>query len=114
MNFSDKIVTRIPLECIWTEERELEATRASYLTSNDIGSLLKKSSVQFIVADCGCKLTWIDKKSCFNFWKNEAKLHIADNIDRFYLDDFIDNYAYIASLWTTKDDTPIILLEKYH
>ena len=114
MNFSDKIVTTIPLESVWTAQEELPAKRITYLTSEDITQLLKTSVLQFVVADAGDKLKWVDPNRCFDFWKNEAKQHIADNVNQIDLNGFADNYAYVASQWTTQDDIPIILLEKFH
>ncbi len=114
MNFSDKIVTTIPLENIWTDQNEIQANRTSYLTSDEIKSLLKKSFVQFIVADIGHKLKWIDKDQGFNFWRTEVERHLANDINHIVLNNFVDNYAYVASEWTGEHGTSIILLEKFH
>ena len=113
MNFSDKIITTIPLNTLWTNETEIQAQRTAYVTRNDIRLLLKETPVQFIVADVGHKLKWIDSHHCFDFWKAEAT-HIAENPERVDLGDFVDNYAYVASLWTGRQDIPIVLLEKVH
>lgn len=113
MKFADKIVTTIPLNILWTNDTEVQAERSTYLSPNDIRSLLKESPVQFIVADVGHKLKWIDDDQCFDFWKAE-KNHIAENPGQVNLEDFIDNYAYIASRWTGEQDIPIVLLEKVH
>ncbi|MBO2009580.1 hypothetical protein [Hymenobacter negativus] len=114
MNTANKIVASIPLENIWTDESELPAKRIAYLTSEDIVQLLKKSIVHFIVADVGHKLQWIDKSQCFNFWKQEAKPHIADDVAKIDLATYVDNYAYVASQWATQGEAPIITLEKFH
>ena len=114
MNVADKIVTSIPLETLWIDKSLLLAKRMSYLTSKDIVRLLQKSAVQFVVADVGHKLKWIDKNQCFDFWKKEAKQHIADNADKIDLESFAANYAYVASLWTTQNEIPIITLEMFH
>ena len=84
------------------------------MTSNDVSELLKRSAVQFVVADVGSKLKWIDKDQCFDFWKTEAALHIANDVLKIHLDDFSDNYAYIASHWMGNTTAPIVLLEKIH
>ena len=77
MNFSDKIVTRIPLDIIWTPENELKSQRISHLTLANIKDFLKQGQVNFIVADVGQKLRWIQPSRCFNFWKSEVEKHIA-------------------------------------
>lgn len=114
MDTADRIVASIPLQSIWTADCELPAKRMAYLTSGDVVQLLKKSAVQFVVADVGHKLQWIDVNHCFNFWKQEAKCHIADYPDKIDLDGAVGNYAYVASRWAGQDETPIITLEKIH
>jgi kynurenine formamidase len=114
MNFSDKIVSTIPLQNLWTQENQIEAQRISYLTKDKLKELLKKGRVKFVVADVGQNLKWIDEAECFSFWKSEVEKHLADNINKIDLDIFPDNYAYIASEWTANKETPIVLLEKAH
>jgi hypothetical protein len=114
MKLSDKIVTDIPLETIWTDEEQLQASRESYLTDLEVHQLLKSSTIQFIVADPGQKLKWVDINDCFRFWKTEVSKHLANDFNEIELDTFPDNYAYLASRWTAENKPPIIVLEKYH
>jgi hypothetical protein len=114
MKLSGKVVTKIPLETLWTNELEIPAKRKSYLTKNDIKQLLKQSKLQFVIADGGYKLNWIEINKCFDFWKSEVEKHLATDINKIYLDNFPDNYAYIASEWIGEIETPIVLLEKVH
>jgi len=114
MNFSDKIVTAMPLVNIWTTNNELKSQRVAYLTKDDIKNILKQGPVNFIVADVGHKLIWIDPSQCYDFWKSEVQIHVATDLRNIYLDNFVDNYAYVASKWNADDPTPIILLEKRH
>ena len=114
MNFSVKIVTQIPLDTIWTSETELKSERVCYLTADTIKDLLRQGQVNFIIADVGLKLTWVDKNQCFDFWKLEVEKHLATDINVIYIDNFPDNYAYLASEWMDDGPTPIILLEKMH
>ena len=114
MNFSDKIVTIIPLDTIWTSESELKSKRGRYLTADNIKDLLRQGQVNFMIADVGQKPTWIDRTQCFNFWKLEVEKHLVTDINKIYIDNFRDSYAYVASEWTVDGSTPIILLEKMH
>jgi len=114
MNFSDKIVTSIPLDFIWTEQGKVHVTRGSYLTIDDIKQLLNKTIVQFVVADVGQELKWVDKSECFDFWKREVKRHLAHGPDKIDLTAYPNHYAYLASGWTGESESPIILLEKVH
>ena len=76
--------------------------------------MLRTGQVQFVVANVGDKLRWIDASECYNFWKEELETHFAENITRFYPDEFPGEYAYLASEWRGEIQMPIILLEKYH
>jgi hypothetical protein len=114
MNFSDKIVTIIPLDTLWSQETELNYKRVSYLTKTDIKDLLKQGQLSFIIADVGQKLKWIPPDQCFNLWKADFEKHIVTDINKICLDNFPDNYAYIASIWKVDNSTPVVLLEKTH
>ena len=113
MKHSEKVVTALPLANLWTNETDLRAERVTYLSRDDIALLLKESLIQFIVSDLGHKLNWIDSNQCYNFWKTERQ-HVADNPEKIHLNDFVNNYAYIASRWTGQEKIPIVLLEKVH
>ena len=114
MNLSDRNVTKIPLEILWTSETELESQRINYLTPTNIRDLLKQGEVYFIIADVGQKLLWIQPAECYEFWKSEVEKHVAINLDNINLEDFPGNYAYIASKWTSYAHIPVVLLEKIH
>ncbi len=85
-----------------------------YMTGESIRDLLKKFPVQFVIADVGYKLHWISLDRSFDFWKHELKSHLANGFEYLQLDQFPDNYAYIASEWLGDFKSPIILLEKHH
>jgi hypothetical protein len=111
---SKRIVSQLPLTTLWTDEEDLNVVREKYLDKEAIRELLKQTLVQFVVADGGSQLRWITPDKCYEFWKTEVQQHVTDNPHKFYLDNFPDNYAYIASQWTSKNKQPIILLEKSH
>ena len=52
----ERIVTRIPLESIWTDEEQVEVSRERYLTVTDLTDMLRIHPVEFIVADVGAPL----------------------------------------------------------
>ncbi|MDX2048586.1 MAG: hypothetical protein SFU87_17500 [Chitinophagaceae bacterium] len=114
MKNEGKIVTQIPLTNLWTDKEDIYAQRKRYLTDENIHALLKKTPIEFVIADLGMKLEWISGKKSFDFWKSKVKSHIANDIDKIDPDKFPDNYAYVASEWLSEIGTPIILLEKYH
>ena len=108
----EKIVTTFPLEFIWTDEEQLEASREKYLTPTDVAEMLKVHPVEFIVAELGAPLKRISVDKCYEFWESEVKRHLLSphgKIDRSRLP---DEYGYLASEWSGHFAIPIVLLEK--
>lgn len=114
MTSINKIVTEIPLTNLWRDKEHIYAKRERHLTANDVQNILKKYPVEFVIADIGKELKWVNYDKSFKFWKTELKLHLTDNFDHINLDKSLGNYAYVASEWTGEIETPIILLEKHH
>ncbi|MDC0749281.1 hypothetical protein [Polyangium mundeleinium] len=109
-----KIVTRIPIEELWTDDGALPATRLRTLDRVAIRDLLRRGPVRFVVADVGHDLRWIPPAERFDFWKRDGELHLAMTVE-VHLDDLPDGMAYLASEWTVAgDEAPILLLEVYH
>jgi hypothetical protein len=114
MNIIDKIVTKIPLETLWTEKEELDFKRHNYLNGEDLKELLKAGPVQFVIADVGQTLKWIPVEKSFESYKKDFKGHIVDDLEKIDLDKFKDNFGYIASVWNDKVDNEVVLLEHVH
>jgi len=110
----EKIVTTIPLQSIWTDEAQLDASRERYLTAADVTEMLKVHPVEFIVADVGAPLKRIPLAKCYEFWKSEVKPHLLNPHDKLDLSALPDEYGYLASEWSGQTETPIVLLEKLH
>jgi hypothetical protein len=66
-----------------------------------------------VVADVGAGLRWIPQSECFDFWKHEAKAHLASEA-MVSLDKFPGGYCYFASQWEEESAAPILVLEKHH
>ncbi len=109
-----RIVTSLPLSELW------DVTNGVYKKHREIGThelreLLKIESVQFVIADSGHKLEWIDTSNCFIFWKDAVQRHLAQPDQHCTLEDFPDNFFYFASEWRhVPSNTCVVLLEKYH
>ncbi len=113
MDLSRRVVTRIPVDELWTDVDVLNARRTRYLQHEDIRLLLRAGPVRFVVADVGDKLNWIEADCTYSFWHHEAKPHLnSEQTGR--LDDYPDEYFYFASEWLDSTGARIILLEKYH
>ena len=106
----------MPLDRIWDEAGEVVASkRVRYLSSADIRRLLKASPIHFVVADVGSSLQRISVDQRFEFWKQEVQTNLVnDHESGFHLEEFPNEYAYIASEWRDESSKPIVLLERYH
>ena len=110
----ERIVTTIPLQSIWTDEAQLDASRERYLTAADVTEMLKVHPVEFIVADVGAPLKRIPVAKCYEFWKSEVKRHLLDPHGKLDRSKLPDEYGYLASEWSGRLEVPIVLLEKIH
>jgi hypothetical protein len=115
MDVGLKIITRLPLEELWRNDLSVIGSRQRGLTSDEIGQLLREGTVEFVVADVGHVLRWINIEERYEFWKNEVKPHLAAGGSQIVLDDFPGSYCYIASHWGfAETGALIILLERHH
>ena len=114
MELSKKIVNNIPLDYLWADKEILDIKREKYLGQIDIQTLLKNGPVQFVIANLGDKLNWLSIQDCYTFYKANLRDHIINNADPIDLGSLKDNFGYLASLWTSMSDDPIILLEMFH
>jgi len=114
MDSALRIVTTTPIPVLWNDTGELSAVRDTYLTRSSIKSLLKAGPIEFVVADVGIPLRWIEKESCFEFWKRAVEPHLSDPNEAISLDQFPAGLAYLASLWTRSNESPLVLLEAIH
>ena len=114
MKYELLIVSQMPLREIWDEHGIVSENTICELSSSDVTDLLRAGRVRFVVADIGKPLQWIPPEECYEFWKSEAKTHIAEPEARNYLENFPGEYYYFASKWKTDKDEPIVLLAKSH
>jgi hypothetical protein len=59
MDFKLKIVTATPIRKLWTETGFMEIVRGKNINSEDVKAGLP--TTQFVIADVGIKLKWIDE-----------------------------------------------------
>jgi hypothetical protein len=116
MKSEQRAITRLPLRELWDERGVIENARCgNTIDRQAIADLLRLGPVQFVIADVGHPPTWVAVKQCFEFWRCEVKMHLADPAnDGFSLDAFPERYAYIARQWQVANRQPIIVLEKHH
>ena len=108
-----RIVTQLPLRELWRNDGLSITARGRSLTHDDVREFLASGPVQFVVADVGVAPRWITASECFDFWKNEAKPHLA-SAEKAFLKEFPGGYCYLASQWEGETTALIVLLEKHH
>jgi len=115
MHPSQRIVTRMPLANLWDDEGQLNAHRVRHVGRKEIAQLLRDGLKTFVVADVGLPLRWIPEQDRFTFWKAEVRDRLVPvEAHSFYLEDYSNEFCYIASEWRRSDSEPIVVLEKCH
>lgn len=113
MDINLRVVTQLPLRELWRGDGFSTTARRKSLTHDDVREFLTSGPVQFVIADVGAAPRWIPPIDCFDFWKNEAKPHLASDGNA-SLNAFPGGYCYFASQWEGQSTAPIVLLEKHH
>jgi hypothetical protein len=114
MKLEQRIVTKIPLEELWTESAILSYHRQQYLTESQVLHLLLDGNIAISEASCGLKLSWIASENALEFFKKQIKGHIANDPNRIILEEYEDDWCYLASEWVDAQGKKVILLETYH
>ena len=109
-----RVVANIPIQTLWNDAGTVPAVRYTYLSRSSIKDILRAGPIEFVVADVGIPLRWIEKEACFDFWKQSAEPHLAEPDEPISLDCFAGGLAYLASLWRRNDERALILLEAFH
>jgi hypothetical protein len=108
-----RIVTQLPLRGLWQDSGPISAWRSRQLSSSELRDLLRDGPVQFVVADVGVKLRWIDLEDCYRFWMNEVKHHLAEPEEQINSNVMSELYFYAASEWESQEpNSPIVVLER--
>ena len=100
---------------LWNDSGVLDAAPGEWLAPPDVLGLLRLGPVHFVFADPGLPLRWIDLPSCYRFWKDEVKAHLAHRDARVRLEDMPGEYFYVAQHWLPGDmSAPIVVLLRSH
>lgn len=111
-NSARRIVTRTPLDELWTDEGPLAATRRRTLASEDLWDLVQQGAARFVVASVGKALCWLSGHAGYDFCKSELRAHLAAPGEADAVpDDFPGGYCYHASEWQLQDGGTVVLLE---
>ena len=113
MDPSLRVVMQMPLTELWDDAGLVTDVKLRHLSRNDVAAMLRQGRVRFVVANSGEGLKWSPPSECYDFWKTEVKSRIAET-GRVFLEEFPNEYCYVASEWTDNQQSPIVLLEKHH
>lgn len=115
MDWTEKIVTSLPIEQLWVDEGPVNASRTRAVGTTALTDLLRAGPVRFVVINLGERPRWIPEEACFTFWKSEVKGRVIEpDGDEIYLDQFPGGYCYWASEWVSDSGSPIVVLEMSH
>ena len=114
MKLEQRIVTKIPLEELWTDSAILSHKRQEYLTEPQALDLILASKTPIVIADLGVKLSWIPSNDTLSAFKKLIKGHIVNDPDRIILEEYEGEWCYLASEWVNAEGEKILLLERLH
>jgi hypothetical protein len=114
MKADQRIVTRLPLEELWSGPRLISTIKVRDLNAEQIKELLRNAQVRLIVAEIGAPLQWIPNNETYDFWKQECKPNLADPDAQVRLEDFPGAYCYFASEWKSYGGEIIVVFSKIH
>jgi hypothetical protein len=114
MEWSERVITNLPLRELWDDRGPLSTSWRRDLTANKLRELLRHGPVRFVVVDVGFKPRWIPEPDRFDFWKGEVKPHLAEPDEKVNLERFPGEYCYFAAEWQGGGGSPIVVLQLCH
>ena len=114
MKLEQRIVTKIPLEELWTDSAILSHKRQKYLTERQAFDLILASKTPIAIASCGLRLSWIQPNDTLNAFKQQIRGRIVNDPDRIVLEEYEEEWCYLASEWVNAEGGKILLLETFH
>ena len=115
MELNQRIVSQMPQNELWNDHRIVSTKKIRSLSADDIADILRLGKARFVVANIGEHLKWIPFEESYGFWKSEVKMRVVNpEENRFYLEDFPEEYCYIAEEWEADEGERIILLMMSH
>jgi|GEM_PF-1091559 len=109
------VVSRMPLDHLFTEAGRTAHVRGKFLTPAAVESLLRASrDYRLVEAQMGTQLRWYPRGD-YGFWYHRARPHAADPNKRISLDDFPDAMFYFVSEWhDSASGERVLLYEEHH
>jgi hypothetical protein len=103
-----RTIQKTPLTELWNDRGAISATPVRDVTAEDIASLLRSGSVQFMVAAIGEKPRWIPRGQTVTFWKAEVKDRLVEKV--VYNDQLPRGGGYWAQEWHQAENDMVIVV----
>jgi hypothetical protein len=107
----ESVITKMPIDKLELDNKDFKKCR--YLVIEEIKKILTQNPISLAIADIGKPLEFIESETVFEFWKKN-KENIAKDLDKIILEDYPNEFAFIASEWISNTGDKLILLEKHH
>jgi hypothetical protein len=114
VEWSERVITELPLRSLWDDSGPVPATWSRDLSVLELRELLRQGTVRFVVAEVGAKPRWVLAAGCFDFWKREVQAHLAEPDQGADLERFPGGYGYFATEWQGASGSPIVVLQRCH
>jgi len=117
MRPDQRVVTRMPLDALWDSHGELRLEKKRAVGLVQVADLLRHGRVRFVLANCGDPLKWVPEEAIYRFWSEDVKARLVEPGEAensFRLEDYPDEYCYLATEWGGEGEVPVVLLEMYH
>jgi hypothetical protein len=110
-----RIVTRMPLDQLWTQRGITRHLRGAALGAAEVESRLRASQdYELVEARMGSQLRWYPRGH-YGFWKEKARRQTAEPGNVRSLDDFLDSRCYFISEWhDAGTGHGVLLFEEHH
>jgi hypothetical protein len=113
MDPARRVVTRLPLETLFTEAGPLKGRRQRDIGLADLVELVRLAPL-LVIAEVGRPLSWIPRQHTFDVWKKELRARIVEPGTSFRLEDFPGAYCFRASEWTVEEAAAVLVFERMH
>ena len=106
-SLASRVVTHLPLARLWDEHVFLPHARQRALYEEDAAAHVRDGTARIVVAELGEPLRWLPAGQARAFWTHEAEPRLIPPGTPL----LGGAYGYTASLWSSEDARPILLLE---
>jgi hypothetical protein len=109
-----RLIGKIPLEELWNCHEVRSAARKCYLTKSEVIARTESGVTTTMLASIGSIPIWKSYHRSDEEFTRQIEPHLVENSDRFYLDNFPQGMAYLASMWQLESGEEILVLEANH